>query len=48
MVYCFMQLECGFDLVEVWKLEGDEGRATLSAGKLILRVQLTVGRLNSI
>ncbi|EER90880.1 uncharacterized protein LOC8085943 [Sorghum bicolor] len=27
------KLECGFDLAEVWKFEGDEGRATLSAGE---------------
>jgi hypothetical protein len=42
-----MQLECGFDFVEVWKLEGDEGRTTLNAGKLILAVQLIIGRQNS-
>lgn len=27
------KLECGFDFVEVWKLEGDEGRTTLNAGE---------------
>jgi hypothetical protein len=25
----------GVDIVEVWNMEGDEGRATLNAGELI-------------
>jgi hypothetical protein len=35
MIYCLMQLKSGVDLVEVWKVEDNEGRATPSGGKLI-------------
>jgi len=34
-----MQLKSGVDLVEVWKVEDNEGRATPSAGKLIFGVE---------
>jgi len=44
MIYCLMQLKSGVDLVEVWKVDHNEGRATPSAGKLIFRVEVIIGR----
>lgn len=40
-----MQLKCGVDPVEVWKVEDNEGRPTLSTGKLISGVQVIIGRV---
>jgi hypothetical protein len=45
MIYSLMQLTCGVDLVEVWKVEENEGGATLCAGKLIFILQVIIGRV---
>jgi hypothetical protein len=36
MVYNYMQLKCGVDLAEVWKMEDNGINSTPSAGNLIL------------
>lgn len=40
-----MQLKCGVDPVEVWKVQDNEGRTTLSTGKLISGVEVIIGRV---